>query len=126
MHLGRNNLAALASTGGKAYDSTGATIHVSSATTTTFTATSTDMSSPDSVNPFVMTMEATYPQLSTNQMTFRGVATTGDANFNWTMWGVDNSTTTGGGGLLNKVYEDLGTKTSAQSWQFTVDLTLTT
>jgi hypothetical protein len=125
MHLGRNNLAALATTGGKAYDTTGATIHVSSSTDSADpSSTSTDMGALG--NPFVMTMEGGYPILSTNQMTFRGVATTDDANFNWTMWGVDNSTTTGGGGLLNKVYEDLGTKTNSQSWQFTVDLTLTT
>jgi hypothetical protein len=122
MHLGRNNLAALATGSGTAYDSTGAILQVSSATSTTFTATSTDVGG----TPIATTMESGYPSLSTNQMTFRGVASTEQANFAWECWGVTNATATGTGDLLNRVQESLGTKTSAQSWQFTADITLTT
>lgn len=123
LHLGRNNLAALTiNDSGVVYDSTGATIHVSSATSTTYTATSTDIGG----SPYVMTMEATYPQRATNQLTFRGVASTDSANFAWEAWAISNSTTTGAGDFLNRAQESLGTKTSSQSWQFTVDVTLTT
>ena len=122
MHLGRNNIAALVSGAGAAYDSTGANLHVSSSTTTGFTSTTTSLAA----SPFVSTMESGYPTLSTNQVTFRGVASTAQANFNWTSWGIANSTSTDAINLLNRVYEDLGTKTSAQSWQFTADLTFTT
>ena len=122
MHLGRNNLAALATGAGKSYDSTGAILQVSSATSTTYTATSTSVAG----TPVATTMESGYPILSTNQMTFRGVASTEQANFQWECWGVTNSTATGAGDLLNRAQETLGTKTSAQSWQFTADISLTT
>ena len=126
MHLGRNNVAALVSGAGKAYDSTGACIHVSSATSDPPLATSTDLGVGGGGSVFVSTMESGYPTLSTNQVTFRGVASTAQANFNWSSWGIDSTTSTGGQNLLNRIYEDLGTKSSAQSWQFTADLTFTT
>ena len=122
MHLGRNNIAALVSGGGSAYDSTGATLHVSSATDTGLSATSTGVGG----TPFVSTMESGYPILSTNQVSFRGVASTAQANHEWNTWGIEGTTSTGGSVLLNKQYESLGTKTSAQSWQFTADITFTT
>lgn len=47
---------------------------------------------------------------------------TSDANVHWQEWGILNKATVGR--LLNHKVEDLGTKTSAASWQFTVTLTL--
>ena len=127
MHLGRNALADLCLGKGNviAYDSTGAVLQVSSSTDAVTTATSTSVESANG-SVFASTMENTYPLLSTNQMTFRGVATTDDANWAWETWGVTNATASGAGDLLNRVQESLGTKTSAQSWQFTADITLTT
>lgn len=134
MHLGRNNLATLAIGSGSnnAYDSTGACIHVSSSTsiyatstsTNNFTSTSTDFQNAGAT--LVSTMEATYPSVSTNQITFRAVFTTDNANFAWETWGISNSTSTGAGDLLNIAPESLGTKTNSQSWQFTADVTFTT
>ena len=68
-------------------------------------------------------MEATYPQISSNVITFRSLFGTGDANFTWAEWGVFNAGPTGGTMLSRKV-EALGTKTSAQSWQLTADITV--
>ncbi len=123
-HLGRDNIAVILTSTASAltYGDTGATIQVSSATSTGFSSTSTSVGG----NPYVMTMEATYPQVSTNVMTFRGVATTDDANHEWNTWGISNATATGAGDLLNRVYEALGEKTSSQSWQITCTLTVST
>lgn len=71
---------------------------------------------------FRQPMEATYPQRSTNVLTFRALFATGDANFAWQEWGVFNASSAGV--MLNRKVESLGTKTSAQSWQFTVTLTV--
>jgi hypothetical protein len=68
-------------------------------------------------------MDASYPQVSGNQLTFRSTFATGDANVAWQEWGVFNASANGT--MLNRKVESLGTKTSAQTWQFTVTITLT-
>lgn len=68
-------------------------------------------------------MDATYPQRSTNVLTFKATFGTGDGNHAWDEWGVANAST--GGTLLNRKVEALGTKTSAQTWAITVTLTVT-
>lgn len=67
-------------------------------------------------------MDATYPQRSTNVLTFKATFATGDANHAWDEWGVANASTAGT--LLNRKVEALGTKTSAQAWVFEVSLTV--
>ena len=67
-------------------------------------------------------MDATYPQRATNVLTFRATFGTAEANFAWNEWGVFNAAAAGQ--MLNRKVEALGTKTSAQTWQLTVDLTL--
>lgn len=67
-------------------------------------------------------MDATYPSRATNVITFRSTFATGDANWAWEEWGVFNGSA--GGTMLNRKVESLGTKTSAQSWQMTVDITV--
>lgn len=75
-------------------------------------------------------MDATYP-LHTDgttsgaaTVTFRSTFGTSDANWAWQEWIVANSTTDGTGRCLNRKVESLGTKTSAASWTFTIQLTL--
>jgi hypothetical protein len=68
-------------------------------------------------------MEATYPSLATNVITFRSVFATGDANYAWEEWAVFNASSAGT--MLCRKVEALGTKTSAQSWQLTADITVT-
>lgn len=67
-------------------------------------------------------MEVSYPVRTGNILTFRSIFGTAAANFTWNEWGVFNDGTAGS--MLNRKVEALGTKTSAQSWQLTVILTL--
>jgi len=59
---------------------------------------------------------------------------TGVGNYHWQEWGVDGGTASGTTvtsegnttpGLINHKVTDLGTKTSAASWVFTVTITIT-
>lgn len=73
-------------------------------------------------NKYRQAMEATYPTISTNVLTFRSLFATGNANYAWEEWGTFNASSSGT--MLNRKVESLGTKTSAASWQLTVDLTV--
>lgn len=90
--------------------------------TTAFAAGQTDLQA--ATNKLRKAMDATYPSGATNVITFRSTFATGDANFAWQEWGVFNSAS--GGTMLNRKVESLGTKTSSQTWQYTVTLTFTT
>lgn len=72
-------------------------------------------------NKFRKAMDATYPQVSTNQVTFRSTFATGDANYAWAEWATFNASS--GGTMLNRKVESLGTKSSG-SWTLTVTLSL--
>ena len=85
-----------------------------------FAAGQTDLQAP--ANKLRKAMDATYPQRAANVLTFRATFGTGEANFAWNEWGVFNAAAAGQ--MLNRKVEALGTKTSAQTWQLTVNLTL--
>jgi len=68
--------------------------------------------------------DATYPNVTGNVITARSTFGTGVANVAWQEWGLFNNTTSGGT-MLNRKVESLGTKTEAQTWQFTCTITLT-
>lgn len=89
--------------------------------TTAFAAAQTDLQAAS--NKLRKAMDSTYPQRSTNVLTFRSTFATGDANFAWQEWAVFNASSAGT--MLNRKVESLGTKTSAQSWQITATLTVT-
>lgn len=89
---------------------------------TAYSAAQTDLQA--STNKLRKAMDATYPQVSSNVVTFRSTFGTSDANFAWNEWGVFNASSSGT--MLNRKVESLGTKTSAQTWQFTVTLTVST
>lgn len=66
------------------------------------------------------------PTTSAGVITIRATFGTSLANFHWQEWGVDNGTangTTVTAPLLNHKVTDLGTKTSASSWVFTITIT---
>ena len=67
-------------------------------------------------------MNATYPTRATNVITFQATFGTSEANFAWEEWGVFNASSAGD--MLSRKQETLGTKTSAQSWQLEVDITV--
>jgi len=73
-------------------------------------------------------MDASFPDVSTSSggppaMRFRATFDTSKANFAWQEWGVKNTsgsgTATSSGVLMNRSVTALGTKTAAQTWQFT-------
>lgn len=88
---------------------------------TAFSPAQTDLQA--STNKLRKAMDSTYPQRSTNVITARATFATGDANFAWNEWALFNASS--GGTMLQRFVESLGTKTSAQSWQFTVTITVT-
>lgn len=87
---------------------------------TAFAATQTDLQA--ATNKLRKAMDATYPQRSGNVLTFRSTFATGDANWAWQEWGVFNASSAGV--MMSRKVESLGTKTSAQSWQMTVTITI--
>ncbi len=78
-------------------------------------------------NRYTMAMDATFPTVALGVYTFRATWATGNGNFAWQEWVVSNAAGTGATALtriLNRAVASLGTKTSAQSWQFTATITL--
>lgn len=88
--------------------------------TTAFAASQTDLQA--ATNKLRKAMEATYPTLATNVLTFRSLFATTDANFAWAEWAVFNAASAGT--MMCRKVEALGTKTSAQSWQLTATITI--
>lgn len=87
--------------------------------TTAFSAAQTDL---QGTSKYRQGMVATYPSISGADITLQALFATGNANFHWQEWGTFNASSSGT--MLNRKVEDLGTKTSAASWQLTVDLTV--
>lgn len=75
------------------------------------------------VNKAYATMEATYPQVSAQTMTFRAVFGSAAANFSWQEFTVINGADDTGDNLNRKV-SDQGTKVAGQTWTVDVAITL--
>jgi hypothetical protein len=74
-------------------------------------------------------MDATFPTIATNVLTFKATYTTSQACYAWNEWMLTNGTASGQSqDPLNRKLESpsLGTKTCSQSWAFTATLTITT
>lgn len=75
-------------------------------------------------------MNAGYPEhtagigSANKTIRFRSTFDTAEANFVWAEAGVFNSVTAGQGRMLNRKIADMGTKTSASSFQITFDLSI--
>lgn len=67
-------------------------------------------------------MEATYPSRSAQTVTWRALFGSGDGNFAWEEWSIDNGVTANKN--LNRKVEALGTKAAGTSWQMTVTVTI--
>lgn len=106
--------------GGAAFNNANAYLGVGDSSTA-FAATQTDLQAAS--NKFRKAMDATYPQLAGNQMTYRATFATTDANFAWNEWAIFNASSAGT--MINRKVESLGTKNSSQTWQVTVTLTIT-
>ena len=75
-------------------------------------------------NKFRRPQEASFPDVpsAVNAITFRSLFGTGEANFDWQEWGIFNALAAGT--MLSRKVESLGIKTSAQSFQLTVTITV--
>lgn len=88
---------------------------------TAFAGAQTDLQA--STNKFRKPMDATYPQVASNAITWRATFGTADAVFAWQEWALFNTTSASGGQMLNRKVSSLGTK-GAATWQMTVTVTL--
>lgn len=86
--------------------------------TTAFSAAHTDLQGASKARK---AMDATYPQRSGLQLTFRSTFASADANFAWEEWAIFNASSTGT--MLNRVVANNGTKAAGATWVFTVTLT---
>lgn len=74
------------------------------------------------VNKTYQAMDATYPTQGTlQQIVFRSTFAGGAANYAWQEFITDNGTA---GHAMNRLVSNQGTKTSGQSWQVTLTITL--
>lgn len=75
-----------------------------------------------STNKLYKAMEATYPQIASQTVTFRAVFGSSDANFDWNEFTVASGNSDAADNLNRKVSAQ-GTKASGQTW--TLDLSIT-
>jgi hypothetical protein len=130
LNAGRNSIAAFIIGNGTSNSNTANTFfnsgnaHVGVGDgTTAFNASHTDNQGSNKTRKLV---DAGYPTISTNVLTFRATFGTSEGNHRWREWGIFNAAT--GQTMLNRKVQDLdggSEKTSAESWQITATLTVT-
>ena len=82
---------------------------------TAFSAAHTDLQA--ATNKLRVAMEATYPQRSSNVVTYKSSFSTAQANWAWQEVGVFNAAAAGQ--MMSRAVSSLGTKTSASTWVLT-------
>lgn len=82
-------------------------------------ATQTDL---QGTNKSYKAMDATYPQVSGQTVTFRSTFGPDDANYDWQEFVVDNGATAGK--TLNRKVENHGTKASGDTWVIELQITI--
>lgn len=76
-------------------------------------------------NTLAKAMDATYPQVSGQTVTFRSTFATSEANFTWQECGASNGSSLGATvKLLNRKVTSMGTKSSGQTWTLTMAITI--
>lgn len=101
------------------FDNTNARIAVGDSTTA-FSAAHTDLQA--ATNKMRKAMDAGYPTIAGNVITFRSTFVGADANWAWNEWGVCNAAS--GGVMANRVVEYNGTKLFGQTWIFQATITV--
>ena len=114
---GINFLAQAAIGQGTAFSSANARIGVGNGTTA-FATSQTDLQGSNKVRK---AMDAGYPTVDGQTVTFKSTFAQSEANFPWNEWGVFNAAV--GGVMLNRVLESNGTKQSNQTWVLEVAIT---
>lgn len=112
--------------GGQAFNNANTRIGVGNSATAE-AATQTDLqAAAGGANRQFKLMNATYPSRASQTVTFQADFTSGEANFIWNEWGVDNgssNSTTVVAPMLNRKVASLGTKATG-TWTLTGTLTL--
>jgi len=110
----------LCSSGGTKFDNTNAYLGVGDSSTAE-AATQTDLQA--ATNKLRKAMDASYPTYGTSQKaTWKSTFGGTDANFAWNEFGVFNASS--GGIMLNRKVSSQGTKTSGQTWELSLDISL--
>jgi hypothetical protein len=92
--------------------------------TTAFSAAHTDLQA--AVNKLFKAMDATYPQVAAQTITFRATFGSAEANFAWEEMGVKNGAgaVSGTVKLLNRRVATAGTKAAGSTWTLTLTITI--
>lgn len=123
LNAGINELWTLAcGSGGTEYDNGHAYIGVGdSSTAASATQTGLQASSNKTYKP----MDATFPTSGSSQLvTFQATFGGSDANYSWQEFSVRNHSDETSGQALNRLVSNQGTKTSGQTWQVQIQITL--
>lgn len=116
---GRDEIASLITGAGTPFNTANSHVGVGNSTTV-FDASHTDLqAATDKLRKVV----DSAPSVTANSIEFVATFGTADANWVWNEWGVFNDPTAGT--MLTRKVENLGEKTSAQTWVATVTLTVT-
>jgi hypothetical protein len=75
-------------------------------------------------NKAYQAMDSGFPTQSGAVLTYQSTFGTASANFNWQEIALFNASA-GGGTMLNRFLQSIGTKTSTQSWTLNVVITVT-
>lgn len=67
-------------------------------------------------------MDATFPSRAAQTLTFKSTFGSGDGNFAWEEWTIDNGAVRNKN--LNRKVESLGTKAAGSTWTITVTVTI--
>lgn len=102
------------------FDATNSRIGVGDSTTAA-AASQTDLQAGS--NKTYKPMNASYPSVSAQTVSFQADFGTADANYAWQEWVIDNKAVAGTA-CLNRKVASLGTKTSSNTWRFGVSITL--
>lgn len=113
--------------GGTAFNNANSRLGVGNSNTAEV-ATQTDLSAAaGAANRQFKVMNATFPSRAVNVISWASDFLTGEANFAWAEWGIDNGTVTGTtvtAPMLNRKVAALGTKATG-TWTLTGTLTIT-
>lgn len=113
-------LTLLAGGAGTAYNNANSYIGVGDSSTAE-AASQTDLQA--ATNKLRKAMDGGYPTYGTSQqIVFRSTFASGDANYAWNEFAVFNASS--GGTMLNRKVSSQGTKTSGQTWQVTITITV--
>lgn len=113
--------------GGQGYNNANSRVGVGNSNTAAAVGQTDLQAAAGSSNRQFQVMDATYPTQANGLITWRSTFATGEANFAWEEWCIDNGTSAGTtvtAVMLNRKVTTIGTKTSASAWVFTVTLTL--